>query len=104
MYNINLHGPCKKDVMATMKAIRVHQFGDSKQLKLESNVPRPQPDDDQVLVQVKAVGVNPLDPYVRTGGFGPQPFPYIPGMDFACLLYTSPSPRDATLSRMPSSA
>ena len=27
-------------------------------------------------------------------------FPY----DYACLLYTSPSPRDATLSRMPSSA
>ena len=24
--------------------------------------------------------------------------------EFACLLYTSPSPRDATLSRMPSSA
>ena len=24
--------------------------------------------------------------------------------DFVCLLYTSPSPRDATLSRMPSSA
>ena len=27
----------------------------------------------------------------------------IPGVE-ACLLYTSPSPRDATLSRMPSSA
>ena len=26
------------------------------------------------------------------------------GMCTACLLYTSPSPRDATLSRMPSSA
>ena len=26
------------------------------------------------------------------------------GMDVTCLLYTSPSPRDATLSRMPSSA
>ena len=26
------------------------------------------------------------------------------GMGIACLLYTSPSPRDATLSRMPSSA
>ena len=25
-------------------------------------------------------------------------------MDWLCLLYTSPSPRDATLSRMPSSA
>ena len=28
---------------------------------------------------------------------------YIPGL-YSCLLYTSPSPRDATLSRMPSSA
>ena len=26
------------------------------------------------------------------------------GINFLCLLYTSPSPRDATLSRMPSSA
>ena len=26
------------------------------------------------------------------------------GVSVACLLYTSPSPRDATLSRMPSSA
>ena len=26
------------------------------------------------------------------------------GLDYDCLLYTSPSPRDATLSRMPSSA
>ena len=28
----------------------------------------------------------------------------IDGKDISCLLYTSPSPRDATLSRMPSSA
>jgi len=28
----------------------------------------------------------------------------IPGVRIICLLYTSPSPRDATLSRMPSSA
>ena len=28
----------------------------------------------------------------------------IPYWDYTCLLYTSPSPRDATLSRMPSSA
>ena len=27
-----------------------------------------------------------------------------PGLPIPCLLYTSPSPRDATLSRMPSSA
>ena len=31
--------------------------------------------------------------------------PFIMGHEFSpCLLYTSPSPRDATLSRMPSSA
>ena len=28
----------------------------------------------------------------------------INGKEYVCLLYTSPSPRDATLSRMPSSA
>jgi len=28
----------------------------------------------------------------------------IHGLELTCLLYTSPSPRDATLSRMPSSA
>ena len=28
----------------------------------------------------------------------------VTGLDYICLLYTSPSPRDATLSRMPSSA
>ena len=34
-----------------------------------------------------------------------QPEAYIPQRDiYICLLYTSPSPRDATLSRMPSSA
>ena len=29
---------------------------------------------------------------------------WITSYDWRCLLYTSPSPRDATLSRMPSSA
>ena len=33
-------------------------------------------------------------------GYGPSGLPHIG----TCLLYTSPSPRDATLSRMPSSA
>ena len=30
--------------------------------------------------------------------------PLIVGLDLSCLLYTSPSPRDRTRSRMPSSA
>ena len=38
--------------------------------------------------------------------FGPQSLPLHlpPSQTYICLLYTSPSPRDATLSRMPSSA
>ena len=35
-------------------------------------------------------------------GYAPERFNLFPYM--TCLLYTSPSPRDATLSRMPSSA
>ena len=31
-------------------------------------------------------------------------YPFMSGKIKVCLLYTSPSPRDATLSRMPSSA
>ena len=34
---------------------------------------------------------------------GSAPMCY-PAKEYFCLLYTSPSPRDATLSRMPSSA
>ena len=79
----DLYKPGTLHTMATMKAIRVYEFGDSKKLKFENNVPIPRVNDDQVLVEVKAVGVNPIDPYVRIGGFGPQQFPYIPGMDFA---------------------
>ena len=31
-------------------------------------------------------------------------YPYLAGHGYACLLYTSPSPRDPKTSRMPSSA
>ena len=38
-----------------------------------------------------------------SGAFSPE-FEVQVEQTYACLLYTSPSPRDATLSRMPSSA
>src|SRR5665811_91386 len=40
---------------------------------------------------------------VITMGCGDE-CPYFPGKRYECLLYTSPSPRDRTRSRMPSSA
>ena len=41
------------------------------------------------------------DGNTKKAGFEVSLFPWMP---LTCLLYTSPSPRDATLSRMPSSA
>jgi len=40
----------------------------------------------------------------RAGDFAERPCGQKLGLARGCLLYTSPSPRDATLSRMPSSA
>lgn len=65
-----------------MRAIRVHQFGGPEVLKYE-DVPDPQPGRGQVAVRVKAIGVNPVETYVRAGWYGPKQFPYTPGADAA---------------------
>jgi NADPH:quinone reductase len=65
----------------TMKAIRVSQYGGPDVLKLEE-IPTPQPGQGQVLVRNHAVGVNPVDTYLRsnTDNRGPK-LPYTPGGD-----------------------
>jgi NADPH2:quinone reductase len=68
-----------------MKAIRVHQFGESDVLKLE-DVPDPKPAAGQVLVRVKAIGINPVETYIRAGRYGPKQFPYTPGNDGAGVI------------------
>ena len=71
--------------MRIMKAIRVHQFGEADVLKLE-DVPDPKPAAGQLVVNVKAVGVNPVDTYIRSGKYGPKEFPYTPGSDVAGVV------------------
>ena len=68
--------------MDTMKALVLKDVGKL----VQENLPIPhvvEPDD--VLLKIKAVGICGSDVKI-------------------CLLYTSPSPRDRTRSRMPSSA
>jgi NADPH2:quinone reductase len=68
-----------------MKAIRVHQFGEPDVLKLE-DVPDPTPAAGQVVVRMKAVGVNPVETYIRAGRYGPRQFPFTPGNDGAGII------------------
>jgi len=66
-----------------MKAIRVHQFGDPSVMRLE-DVPDPRPAAGQIVVRVRATGVNPVDAYIRTGAYSLKPsLPYTPGIDGA---------------------
>ncbi|HEX4517444.1 MAG TPA: NADPH:quinone reductase [Polyangiaceae bacterium] len=69
-----------------MKAIRVHAFGAPDVMKIE-DVPDPKPGPEQVVVRVKAAGVNPSDTYMRSGAYTVKPpLPYTPGSDGAGIV------------------
>jgi NADPH:quinone reductase len=70
----------------TVKAIRVSQFGGPEVLKWEE-IPDLIPAPTQVLVGIKAAGVNPIENYVRTGTYALKPnLPYTPGADGAGIV------------------
>ena len=66
-----------------MKAIVVRQFGGPEVMALE-DAPEPSPGSGQVTIRVRAVGVNPVDTYIRSGTYARKPtLPYTPGTDVA---------------------
>ncbi len=66
-----------------MKAIQVYQFGGPEVLAVHE-VPTPKPGPGEVLVRVRAAGVNPYDTYMRAGAYPVKPaLPYTPGSDAA---------------------
>jgi len=69
-----------------MKAIRVHNFGGPEVLQLEE-IPDLKPDAGQVVVRVRAAGVNPVEAYIRAGTYPRKPaLPYTPGTDGAGVV------------------
>src|SRR5208337_796101 len=71
-----------------MKAIQVYQFGGPEVLALHA-VPTPKPGPGEVLVRVRAAGVNPYDTYMRNGSYPVKPaLPYTPGSDAAGTIET----------------
>lgn len=53
---------------ATMQAVRLHRFGGPNVLQLEK-IPRPVPRPGQLLIEMRAAGVNPVDTKIRLGKF-----------------------------------
>ena len=72
-----------------MKAVQMHGYGGIDQLRYE-DVPDPKPGPGQVVVGVRAVGVNPVDTYIRGGRNPALPRPYTPGSDAAGKAAAAP--------------
>lgn len=69
-----------------MKAIRVHKFGSSEVMTLE-DIPELIPGSNQLKIEVKAIGVNPVDTYIRAGIYPIKPdLPFTPGKDAAGII------------------
>ena len=70
------------------QAVQLHHYGDIDVLKIE-DVTRPVPGTDEVLVRVKAAGINPGEASIRKGVFKdswPSTFPSGQGSDFAGIV------------------
>src|SRR5215470_3844905 len=70
---------------AMMKAVQIHSFGGPEVLRFE-DIPRPEPAAGQLLVKVRAAGVNPVDWKIREGHLGKIPLPSIMGVDFSGVV------------------
>lgn len=71
-----------------MKAIVINEFGDADVLRM-AEVEKPVPVGSQVLVKVKAIGINPVDTKVRAGGHSISKrlrFPAILGWDVSGIV------------------
>lgn len=68
----------------TMRAVRLHDVSSRAELRLDKDVPIPTPAEDEVLLAVKACGLNQVDLLTRAGQTpAPVPLPHISGTEVA---------------------
>jgi NADPH:quinone reductase len=65
-----------------MRTVRYHEHGAPDVLQIDE-LDRPEPAADELRVEVRAAGVNPVDTYFRDGSYEPAQLPMVPGVDFA---------------------
>ncbi len=69
-----------------MKAIRAHTFGGPEVLQLDE-IDEPVAGSGEIVIDVRAAGINPADTYMRNGTYAIVPeLPYIPGGDAAGIV------------------
>jgi len=68
-----------------MKAIRINEFGGPEVMRIEV-MPDLQAGPGQVVVRLKAIGVNPVDTYIRAGSYPGFQAPLTPGLDGAGIV------------------
>lgn len=72
-----------------MKPVQINRYGGSEVIEINQNTPEPTVSAGEVLINVKAAGVNPADWKIREGGFQQMihlQFPSILGMDFSGVI------------------
>ncbi|WP_329459076.1 NADP-dependent oxidoreductase [Streptomyces sp. NBC_01497] len=70
------------------RVVRIDQYGDRDVLRI-ADVPMPRPATGEVLVEVRAAGINPGETSIRTGALHerfPAPFPFGQGSDLAGVI------------------
>lgn len=81
-----MSGAARDERIQSMKAVLIRRHGGPEILEI-ADLPRPRPGPGEVLVRIKAAGMNHLDTWVRRGMPGMRlPLPMIPGSDGAGVV------------------
>jgi NADPH:quinone reductase len=77
------------EVFRKMQAILIERFGEPSELR-QTEVPRPDPGEGEVLIEIHAATVNRSDVLNARGSFPFTTLPRIPGRDFAGVVIEGP--------------